>query len=51
MERTHRTRLSRNFSKSLSGKRIAVLGIPDDYDYMDAELIRLLKSKCRPYLP
>lgn len=51
METAHRTRLNRNFSKSLAGKRIAVLGIPDNYDYMDEEFIRLLKSKCRPYLP
>lgn len=51
MEKAHRTRLNRKFSKSLGGKRIAVLGIPDNYEYMDEELIRLLKSKCRTYLP
>ena len=29
----------------------AVLGIPDNYGYMDAELVRLLRLKCAPYLP
>jgi predicted protein tyrosine phosphatase len=51
METAHRNRLNRKFRKSLSGKRIAVLGIPDDYEYMDEELIRLLRLRCAPYLP
>jgi predicted protein tyrosine phosphatase len=28
-----------------------VLDIPDNYDYMDPELIRLLRLRCAPYLP
>lgn len=51
METAHRNRLNRKFGKSLSGKRIAVLGIPDNYEYMDEELIRLLRLRCAPYLP
>jgi predicted protein tyrosine phosphatase len=51
MESAHRNRLNRKFRKSLSGKRIAVLGIPDNYEYMDEELIRLLRLRCAPYLP
>jgi predicted protein tyrosine phosphatase len=51
MEAAHRIRLNRKFRGSLSGKRIAVLGIPDDYEYMDEELIKLLKLRCSPYLP
>ena len=51
METTHRTRLNRRWKKSLAGKRIAVLGIPDNYQYMDPELITLLKSRCATYLP
>jgi predicted protein tyrosine phosphatase len=51
MEPIHRTRLTRRFKDRLGRKRIAVLGIPDNYVYMDEELIRLLKSKCAPYLP
>ena len=51
MEKAHRTRLNRKFGHALAGKRIAVLGIPDDYDYMDSELIDLLKLRCASYLP
>lgn len=51
MEKTHHKRLTRNFGEHLAGKRIGVLGIPDDYDYMDEELVRLLRVRCRPYLP
>lgn len=51
MEKEHRTRLNRKFKKELGGKRISVLNIPDNYDYMDQELIKLLKQRCQPYLP
>lgn len=51
METVHRNRLNRKFGKSLAGKRIAVLNIPDDYDYMDPVLIDLLKQRCAPYIP
>ncbi len=51
MEKAHRSRLNRKFGKSLSGKRVAVLNIPDDYDYMDPALIDLLKQRCAPYIP
>lgn len=51
MEKSHRNRLNKKFRHALAGKRVAVLGIPDEYDCMDDELIRLLKVRCRPYLP
>jgi predicted protein tyrosine phosphatase len=51
MEKVHRKRLNQKFGKALKGKRIAVLGIPDDYTYMDPELVELLKARCRRYLP
>ena len=35
MEKSHRNRLNRKFKHVLSGKRIAVLNIPDEYDFMD----------------
>ena len=50
MENAHRNRLNRKFKHALAGKRVAVLNIPDEYDYMDEELIRILKSRCQPYL-
>lgn len=51
MEKAHRTRLNRKFKSALAGKRIAVLNIPDDYDFMDPALIDLLKTRCALYLP
>jgi predicted protein tyrosine phosphatase len=51
MERGHSTRLSMKFRKYLSGKRIVVLNIPDNYDYMDPALIQLLKRRCARYIP
>lgn len=51
MEKVHRNRLNRKFGMELSGKRIAVLNIPDDFDYMDPVLINLLKQRCAPYIP
>ena len=50
MEEVHRTRLTRAFGQLLAGKRVAVLGIPDDYDFMDPALVELLKLRCAPYL-
>lgn len=51
MEKAHRNRLNQKFKTALAGKRIAVLNIPDDYDYMDPDLIALLKSRCANYIP
>jgi predicted protein tyrosine phosphatase len=51
MEKAHRVRLNRKFRGELAGKRIAVLGIPDDYEYMQPELISLLQERCAAYIP
>ena len=50
MEPVHRARLNRKFGKHLAGKRVVVLEIPDRYDFMDPELVRLLEARCAPYL-
>lgn len=50
MENSHKNRLNRKYKEHLAGKRVVVLNIPDDYDYMDSELIEILKDRCRPYL-
>lgn len=50
MERTHREKLNRNFKRHLNRQRVIVLGIPDNYRYMDPELVELLKTKVTPYL-
>ena len=51
MEKSHRNKLSKNFRASLNGKRVICLDIPDDYEYMDPGLVRLLGIKVSPFLP
>lgn len=50
MEKAHRNRLSSKFKKYLDGKRVICLDIPDDYEYMQPELIRLLEGKAGRFL-
>lgn len=45
MEPIHKRKLSEKFGVSLKGKRVVCLGIPDNYEYMDDELVCLLKQK------
>lgn len=49
MEQIHRKKLSQHYGHVLHGKRVIVLGIPDDFDYMDEKLVEILKKKCRPF--
>ena len=50
MEQAHRNKLSRRFKPHLKHARVIVLGIPDDYEFMDPELIRILEAKVPPFL-
>jgi len=45
MEKTHKNRISKKYRSQLAGKRVVVLGIPDEYQYMQPELVTLLKNK------
>jgi len=45
MERKQRARLSKLFGTALKGKRIICLNVPDNYEYMQAELVALLTPK------
>ena len=51
MEPAHRAKLSRLFPAALRGKRIVCLDVPDDYDYMDPELVRLLRERVGRAIP
>ena len=51
MERHHRNRLLRKFGSCARAKRIVVLEIPDEYEFMDETLIQLLKAKMARHLP
>ncbi len=50
MERKHRNKLTTKFKRFLTRKKIIVLNIPDDYDYMQPELIELLRKRVPQYL-
>lgn len=50
MERIHRARLNKRFGHLLADKRVAVLGIPDRYEFMEEALIEKLKVSCKNYL-
>ncbi|MFM5950047.1 MAG: low molecular weight protein tyrosine phosphatase family protein [Novosphingobium sp.] len=51
MERQHRAKIQRHFGAALKSKRIVVLGIRDEYAFMDEALIGLLRSKMQRHLP
>ena len=44
MEKNHKNRLQKKFKKHLNKQRVICLGIPDEYDYMDPELINIFKT-------
>jgi predicted protein tyrosine phosphatase len=43
MEKTHRNIIQKNFKDIYKIKRITCLYVPDDYDFMQPELINLLR--------
>ena len=50
MEQSHRTKITKKFRRQLKDKKLAVLEIPDNYEYMQPELISLLKKKVPKYI-
>lgn len=50
MEKTHRNKLQKKFKKHLKSARVICLDIPDEYDFMDPELVRILERKVLPHL-
>ena len=50
MEKSHRDKIRKKFKRHLNGKRLVVLGIPNEYGYMDDALIAVLERKVGPYL-
>lgn len=50
MEKSHLNRLRRKFPETLSGKRVVCLHIPDDYAFMQPELLDELRAKLAPHL-
>lgn len=50
MEKAHRNKLSQKFKAALNGKRVICLDIPDDYDFMQPELVSLLEMRVGKFL-
>ena len=50
MEKSHRNRLSKKFREHLARKRVVVLGIPDEYDYMDPALVEIIRARCAQFI-
>jgi predicted protein tyrosine phosphatase len=50
MERKHLRRLRDKFPEALVNKRVICLHIPDDYKFMQPELIDLLEAGVTPHL-
>ena len=50
MEKSHLTRLRRKFPEALSGKQVVTLHIPDEYTFMQPELMDELRAKLSNHL-
>jgi predicted protein tyrosine phosphatase len=50
MEKSHRNKLMKKFKPHLTDKQIICLDIPDEYEYMDPQLVKLLQVKVSRYL-
>jgi predicted protein tyrosine phosphatase len=51
MEKNQRNKLTAKFKIQLLNTQLICLNIPDEYDFMDAELVQLLKLKVSRFLP
>ena len=51
MEKAHRAKLTRRFKAQLKSARVICLDIPDDYAFMDPELVRILEARVPKFLP
>jgi predicted protein tyrosine phosphatase len=50
MEKRHKQRLQENFPQEMQGKQVIVLDIPDDYRFMDPELVEEIESRVGEWL-
>lgn len=50
MEKSHRDEVAKAYKELLKGKRLVCLDIPDHYEFMQPELITLLKERVPEYV-
>ena len=51
MERAHVNKVRGKFRSALGSTRIVCLDIPDEYEFMDPDLVRLLRARMQRHLP
>jgi len=51
MEKSHRNKLQKRFKADLQRARVICLDIPDEYEFIDEGLVRLLRAKVSRFLP
>ncbi len=51
MERLHRSKVQQRYRPALKGKHIVCLDIPDNYTFMDPDLVDLLETRMTRHLP
>ena len=49
MEKSHLNRIRQKFPHALAGKRVITLHIPDDYEFMQPELLDELRGRLGPH--
>lgn len=49
MEKKHKQRIVEKFPEETEAKQIVVLNIPDEYHFMDEELIKEIQTMVDPY--
>lgn len=50
MEKSHREEVTKTYGELLKGKRLVCLDIPDHYEFMQPELIKLLTERVPGYV-
>lgn len=50
MEKKHKERLLNKFPIDSQQKQIIILDIPDEYKFMDTELIEEIQTRVKPYI-
>lgn len=50
VEKSHRNKVAKNVRPLLKNKKLAVLDIPDNFDFMDPVLVRILRNRVPKYV-
>lgn len=51
MEKAHRRKLQQRYRPQLKNTRVICLDIPDEFEFMDPILVRMLEARVSRYLP